>query len=150
MDKMQMMQNQMMQNLMQQNMMVQQQMRQAQMNNVLNSMGNNAQNPATAPTTTQAQSPQQSMGQGQGFSVIFRASGATGQAGAPIMVQCTPNDKVSDIIDRYRNKANDHDTTKKFIFNAKNLNTSLSVSEAGITNNANIFVVATKGIKGAN
>ena len=135
---------------MQQNMMVQQQMRQAQMNNVLNSMGNNTQNPATAPTTTQAQSPQQSMGQGQGFSVIFRASGATGQAGAPIMVQCTPNDKVSDIIDRYRNKANDHDTTKKFIFNAKNLNTTLSVAEAGITNNANIFVVATKGIKGAN
>ena len=65
------------------------------------------------------------------------------------MIQCTPNDKVSDIIEKYRNKANDRDDTKKFIFNAKNLNTSLSVAEAGITNNANIFVVATKGIKGA-
>ena len=65
------------------------------------------------------------------------------------MIQCTPNDKVSDIIEKYRNKANYRDETKKFIFNAKNLNTSLSVAEAGITNNANIFVVATKGIKGA-
>ena len=150
----QMMQQQMMQNQMafmqQQNMMAQQQaMRQAQINNLLNNQGNNAQSPVV-PTATQPQSAQQPMGQSQGFSVIFRASGATGQAGAPIMVQCTPNDKVSEVIDRYRNKANDHDDTKKFIFNAKNLNTSLSVAEAGITNNANIFVVATKGIKGAN
>ena len=84
---------------------------------------------------------------GQGFSVIFRKPIVTGQE-VIIMIQCTPNDKVSDIIEKYRNKANDRDNTKKFIFNARNLNTSLSVAEAGITNNANIFVVATKGIKG--
>ena len=117
------------------------QQKQAQMNDILS--GNNQGMPTTG---TQQDS---SQGQAQGFSVIFRASGATGQAGAPIMIQCTPNDKVSDIIEKYRNKANDRDDTKKFIFNAKNLNTSLSVAEAGITNNANIFVVATKGIKGA-
>ena len=119
----------------------------AKVRNILNQSGGQGTGQANATPANQMASSAPS--QGGGFSVIFRASGATGQAGAPIMVQCTPNDKVSDIIDRYRNKANDHDNTKKFIFNAKNLNTSLSVAEAGITNNANIFVVATKGIKGA-
>ena len=120
----------------------QQALKQQQMNDILNN--NNQGMP-----TSGMQQPDSSQSQTQGFSVIFRASGATGQAGAPIMIQCTPNDKVSDIIEKYRNKANDRDDTKKFIFNAKNLNASLSVAEAGITNNANIFVVATKGIKGA-
>ena len=32
------------------------------------------------------------------FSVIFRASGASGQASAPIMVQCMPDEKVSEVI----------------------------------------------------
>ena len=59
------------------------------------------------------------------------------------------DDKVSSVIEKYRMKANDRDDSKKFIFNAKNLTPSLTVAEAGITNNANIFVVATKGIKGA-
>ena len=36
----------------------------------------------------------------------------------------------------------------KFIFNAKKLNVTLSLAEAGISNLANIFVVETKGIKG--
>ena len=119
---------------------------QAQMNNVLQNSGNNQQ-----PTTTQNPTATSSMPQpsGPGICVIFRASGATGQAGAPIMVQCMNEDKVSSVIEKYRSKASDNDTTKKFIFNAKNLNPSLTVAEAGLTNNANIFVVATKGIKGA-
>jgi hypothetical protein len=145
---MQQMQQQMQQNMMQQQMM-QQQMMQQKMNSILNNNqgGNNPQTQSPSPPTMPTSQPQPQAG--QGFSIIFRASGATGQAGAPIMVQCMPNDKVSDVIEKYRNKANDRDDTKKFIFNAKNLNTNLSVAEAGITNNANIFVVATKGIKGA-
>ena len=136
----------MQQQILQQQMMAQQQAeKQAQINNMLNNPNNNNQG---MPTDNPSQASSQS--QGQGISVIFRASGATGQAGAPIMIQCTQNDKVRDLIEKYRNKANDRDDTKKFIFNAKNLNADLSVAEAGITNNANIFVVATKGIKGAN
>ena len=87
----------------------------------------------------------------QGISVIFRVSG-TGQNtqnSEPIMVQCLPNEKVSEVIKKYRSKSGDNDPSKKFIFNAKNLNLSLTVAEADITNNANIFVVTTKGIKGA-
>ena len=120
---------------------------QNQMQNILN----NPQVPAAgAGNDAGAQFQQQSsQSSGPGFSVIFRASGATGQASAPIMVQCMPDDKVSDVIEKYRNKANDRDPSKKFIFNAKNLSPSLSVAEAGITNNANIFVVTTKGVKGA-
>ena len=83
-----------------------------------------------------------------GLTVIFRASGTTGQAGAPIMVQTTPEEKVSDLIEKYRCKAGDRDDTKKFIFNRFNLNPNLTVAEMGLTHNANIFVVATKGVKG--
>ena len=65
------------------------------------------------------------------------------------MIQCNDNDRLSDVIQKYRNKADDRDPTKRFIYNAKQLNTSLTVSEAGLPDNANIFVVTTKGVKGA-
>ena len=151
----QMMQQQMMQQqLMQQQMMQQQMMQQQnqqnlnnQMQQVLNNMGNNNAQSPQMPTTTASN--QQSAAPGGGICVIFRASGTTGQNGAPIMIQCMQEDKVSSIIEKYRMKSGDNDDSKKFIFNAKNLNPSLSIAEAGITHNANIFVVATKGIKGA-
>ena len=57
--------------------------------------------------------------------------------------------KISELIEKYRAKTDDHDEKKKFIFNAKQLNPSLSVSEAGLAENANIFVVATRGVQGA-
>jgi hypothetical protein len=144
--------------MMQQQMMAQQQMlaaqqaqaaaaRQTQMNNILNNMGQGqGNNPPMNQTMPQNQAQQPS---GQGFSVIFRASGDAAQNSAPVMIQCMPHEKVSELIERYRNKTGDRDPQKKFIFNAKNLAPSLSLSEAGISNNANIFVVATKGIKGA-
>ena len=149
----QMMQQQMMQQQMLQQQMMQQQMmavqaqanKQAQMNNILNNVGQG--NNAPVNQGSEQNQPQQQSG--GGFSVIFRASAETGPASAPIMIQCMPNEKVSTIIDRYRAKSGDKDPTKKFIFNAKNLAPSLTLSEAGISNNANIFVVATKGIKGA-
>ena len=109
----------------QQNMMAQQQaMRQAQINNMLNSIGNDNNQKI--------------------IFVTFRASDII----APVTVQCNPEEKVSDIIEKYRNKVNDYDDSKKFIFNARNLNPSLSLVEAGIKNNSNIFVCRIKGIKG--
>ena len=83
------------------------------------------------------------------ISVIFRVSGNTGDSSEPLMIQCRADEKVSAIIERYRTKSGDTDPTKKFIFNAKNLVPTMTVGEAGISNNANIFVVATKGIKEA-
>ena len=113
------------------------------MQNMLNNMGNN--------NTMNQQSGQSftPQSQGQGISIIFKASATNGPTGLPITVQCTQDEKVSSAIDKYRNKSGDKDNTKKFIFNAKSLNPTLTLAEAGITNNANIFVVATKGVKGA-
>ena len=80
--------------------------------------------------------------------VIFRADTYIGTTAPPVMIQCMPDEKVSEIIEKYRNKSGDHDPYKKFIFNAKPLNPSLSVADAGITNNSNIFVIITKLVKG--
>ena len=110
--------------LQQQQIMAHQQMMQ-QMENILNNIGNN-----TLPNIL--------------INVNFRVSGSASQPISLVNVQCNPEEKVSDIIEKYRNKANDYDDSKKFIFNAKNLNPNLSLAEAGITNNANIFVVRIK------
>ena len=66
-----------------------------------------------------------------------------------IEIQCTLDEKVSDLIEKYRAKTGNHEPTKKFIFNPKALNHDLTLAEAGISNNAYIFVGTTKGIKGA-
>ena len=135
------------------NPMQMQMMNQMMMNNMNNmnqmamqNMMANNQNNAPSDSTSQASISQNNS---QGINVIFRASGAQANNQPPVMVQCMPDDKVSDIIKRYQNKSGDRDDSKKFIFNAKNLVPNLSVAEAGISQNANIFVVATKGIKGA-
>lgn len=82
-----------------------------------------------------------------GISVIFRVSGVINNS-TPITIQCLGTEKVSDLIQKYRNKSGDSDCSKKFIFDAKQLNDSLTVDEAGIGDKSNIFVVPQKGIKG--
>ena len=111
---MQMQQQMMQQQMMQQ--LAQQQMMAAQMQNILNQPTNNE------------------------ISIVFRQSPNNNSLG-PITVYCSPYEAVSSIIEKYRMKSNDFDPDKKFIFNAKFLALSLSVAEAGITNNANMFVV---------
>ena len=83
-----------------------------------------------------------------GITVIFRTSGL-GSENKSFYLQTEPYEKVYELIERYRIKSQDNCMTKKFIFNAKKLDFSLTVIEAGLTNNANIFVVQTDGIKGA-
>ena len=82
-----------------------------------------------------------------GFTVIFKRSSLLFDT-PQVMVQCMFNEKVSEIIEKYRIKSGDHDLSKKFIYNAKALHPSLTVAEAELIDNANIFVVATKGIRG--
>ena len=65
-----------------------------------------------------------------------------------ISVQCSMNDKVSEIIEKYRTKSLDREK-KFFIYNAKKLNESLSAAEAGINDRATIFVLDPKNVKGA-
>ena len=65
----------------------------------------------------------------------------------PIVIESFPDEKVSTIIEVYRNKSFDLEPNKKFLFNAKDLNPNLYLSEAGITNNSNIFVVKFEKIR---
>ena len=74
------------------------------------------------------------------FTVIFRHIGNDTNK-LPIIVNIQENEKISDIIQKYRQKSSNYDINLKFIFNAKDLNPFLTVAEAGITNNSNIFVV---------
>ena len=61
------------------------------------------------------------------------------QIGGIIVIHFILNDKVSDIIQKYRKIAVDNKPIK-FIFNGLELNDDLTAAEAGITNNAEILV----------
>ena len=78
------------------------------------------------------------------ISVIFRK----GHAEKSIMIKCDFNEKIAKVIERYRKFSPHFTQTEKFIFNAKALNPSITVAEAGLTNNSNIFVAETAGIRG--
>jgi FtsZ-binding cell division protein ZapB len=73
--------------------------------------------------------------------VIFRPSGDLARNNEPpITIACLPSDKIRDIIHKYRAKANNFNTKVRFIYNAKDLNPTLTVAEAGLCDNCNIFV----------
>ena len=113
------------------------------MNEILNAQGNNSQ----IQNNMGNSNPNQSFSNNQGITILFRKNDMNNNE--QIAVQCTPDEKVADIIQKYRSKSGDKDLTKKFIFNAKALNPNLTVSEAGLNNQANIFVVTTQNVKGA-
>ena len=114
------------------------------MNNMKMNMNMNNMNNMANMNNMGNQQPQQNS---QFINVYFRA-GAQGENGS-IMIQCTLNDRVSDLINKYKTKSLEDVSKKKFIFNAKALNPSLTVAEAGLQEGANIFVVNTAGVKGA-
>ena len=72
------------------------------------------------------------------YDVIFRKGDVITR------IKCKNNEKVADIIERYRDKSSDEDKNIKFIFNAKELDINLTILEACIKNNANIYVVLPK------
>ena len=67
----------------------------------------------------------------------------------PTVILAFHEEKVSDLIDKWRKITKNNDETLEFTFNAKNLNPSLTLAEAGIREGANIFAVSIKPIKGA-
>ena len=50
-------------------------------------------------------------------------------------------DKISDIIEKYRNKSNDRRKKLRFISNVKNLNPNLTAFESQLINNSLIWVI---------
>ena len=75
------------------------------------------------------------------INVFFYVSDPNNEGSHRVLVQCNPEDKVSSLIENYRIKSGDKDPNKKFIFNGKILNQSLTIIEANIMDNACIFVV---------
>ena len=61
----------------------------------------------------------------------------------PIVLDCKPNDLVSDVINQFKKKSvfEINELEYAFIFNARDLKKDLTLLEAGIPNFANIFVV---------
>ena len=65
-------------------------------------------------------------------------SNRQGKEKSNIFIQCFPNDKVSAVIDKYRNIINDYSNNKKFYFNDFILDENLSIDKAGLYHNSNI------------
>ena len=65
------------------------------------------------------------------------------------IIQCTLSDKVSDIIQKYRNKTLDKETTNIFLFNGKVLDLNMTAAEAGLSNLVLIHVINTKNVDGS-
>ena len=121
------------------------------MNSMANNIMNNFNQMNNQPMKVNPQ-PQQDVN----ISVFFRDAGLTrtgkvieNSENPPITIMCKYDEKVDDIIKRYRTKANFYEEDAKFIFNAKNLNPSLTVGEQGIQSNSNVFVISIKNIEGA-
>ena len=73
------------------------------------------------------------------INVIFRKSGDSNKEA--FIIKCNPEDNIRKLIRQYRKKSHDYSFKRKFIFDAKNLKINLTISEAGLKNNSNIFVV---------
>ena len=89
---------------------------------------------------------QQIENQNQSIAVWFR-SGRREVPKNAYSIECRKKDKISVVIERYRNKTADRGE-KTFIFNAINLNPNQTVEEAGLCNNSNIYVFEYEGVKG--
>ena len=82
----------------------------------------------------------------QYITVIFR-EGRMGEQNS-VMIHCSIHDKVSDIIEKFKNISKYSYEEPKFIFNALTLNPNLTLAEANLANNSKIFVIEAAGIKG--
>ena len=68
--------------------------------------------------------------------------------GQTLTIQIQPNKTVADAVNAYKNKVLNQGEMR-FIFNGQNLDTSLTLHEAGLKNGSKILVISTKDIEGA-
>ena len=120
---------------------IQQQMQAQQ--NMFNQLQNMQNNPLNNNFPNQIEQSKKSI------TVIFRTA-KQDKDGNPInpKIQCSFDEKVSKVIERYRMQANELGTEIKFIFNAMPLNHSLTVAEAGLSDDSNIFAINTENVRG--
>ena len=86
------------------------------------------------------------IGDDQGWNIIFEEKSGSSR----ITIRISPDKKVIEAINLYKLKANrSNEENIKFIFNGKTLATELSLSQAGLNDNATITVIGTQNVKGA-
>lgn len=88
--------------------------------------------------------PQIFSSQGDRFNLIFEQKAG----GQTLTIQIQPNKTVADAVNAYKNKVLNQGEMK-FIFNGQNLDTSLTLHQAGLKNGSKILVISTKDIEGA-
>ena len=120
---------------------IQQQMQAQQ--NMFNQLQNMQNNPLNNNFPNQIEQSKKSI------TVTFR-TGKLDKDGNPIKpkIQCSLDEKVSKVIERYRMQANELGTKIKFIFNAMPLNHSLTVAEAGLSDYSEILAISAKNVRG--
>ena len=64
-----------------------------------------------------------------------------GYHGNLVVIQCSSDEYVSSIIERYREKSQDFDLKKIFVYNGRKLYPELTLGESDITDNATILVI---------
>ena len=60
------------------------------------------------------------------------------------IIESYPNEKINEVILKYKTKSGENSEDLFFVFNGKKLDTGKTVEESGIKNGDNIFVVHTK------
>ena len=124
-------------------------MDQANMMNMMNMMqmmnNNNMANNMQMNNNMVNSMPVNNMGASQGGWNLFFTKKDSGQK---ILIQVKSDEYVSEAISRYKIKAVD-DKESKFIFNGKQLNTGLKISQSGLQNNSEILVLSTSDVIGA-
>ena len=78
------------------------------------------------------------------ITLIFQKSGYLKKT----FVNCYLNDKISNIIEKYRELSDDQDKELKFLFNARTINPLETVSEVGFKNGSLIIVVSLENMRG--
>ena len=58
-----------------------------------------------------------------------------------IVIQCSSDEYVSSIIERYREKSEDFDFKKRFVYDGRKFYSELTLGESDITDNAKILVI---------
>ena len=64
----------------------------------------------------------------------------------PLYILCHMDEKIRDVIQKYRNVSMTPDNHEKFIFNAKPLHLDLTVEESGLLNHSVILVLEFKNV----
>ena len=78
------------------------------------------------------------------FIIIFEQK----SGGTTLTMQCSPEEKICDLLNRYKNKIQ-HQGEMEFIYRSKNLNENLTVTQCGLKNGSKILVIFGGDIEGA-